>query len=90
MTTKTTIGQLVANLFAKHERRYHDARFAAIVTQGALANLQRSPRPQHNVGLCEASAAASRARAEAWESLQTDAWNTAAQRSQSGAEEIAS
>jgi len=90
MTTKTTIGQLVANLFAKYERQYHDARFAAAATQVALANLQSSPRPQHDVGLCEASAAASRARAEAWESLQTDAWNTVAQRSQPGAETLAS
>lgn len=90
MTTKTTIGHLVANLFAKYERQYHDARFAAIATQMELESLPRSRRPYHSVGLCEASAAASRARAEAWESLQTDAWTTAAQRARPRSEKIAS
>ena len=90
MTKKTTIGQLVANLFTKYEHRYHDARSAAIATQVALENLPRSRRKDHGVGLGEASAAASRARAEAWESFQTDAWTTVAQRALPVTEKIAS
>lgn len=45
MTTQTTLGQLVVNLFTKYEHRYRDPRSAAIATQLALAQLQRSPRP---------------------------------------------
>lgn len=46
MTTKTTMGQLVANLFTKYERRYHDEELAAIATQVTLDDLMRTRRDE--------------------------------------------
>lgn len=62
------MGQLVADLFTKYERRYHDPRVAAIATQVALENLdgvrpiRRNPK--------ELAAVAAMARAATWEALQ--------------------
>jgi len=70
--TTTTVGHLVANLFAKYERRYHDAHLAAIATQVEVNQLRRTG-PRRVIGLGEARAAASAARAAAWESWQTQA-----------------
>ncbi len=44
MTTKTTIGQLVANLFAEYEHRYHDEELAAVATQVTIDALVRARR----------------------------------------------
>lgn len=61
----TTIGQLVAALFAKHERYFHNTELAALATQAELATLT-SVRPP-SVGVFEARSAASSTRADAWE-----------------------
>jgi hypothetical protein len=44
MTIKTTLGQLVASLYAQYEDRYRDARIAAIATHDAIVNLTGGQR----------------------------------------------
>lgn len=51
MMTKTTIGQLVADLFATYEHRYHDEALAALATQVTFDDLinlhgHRDPAPR--------------------------------------------
>lgn len=40
--TTTTIGQLVASLFAKYEDRFHDEKQAAVATQQKVDQLRRA------------------------------------------------
>ena len=54
---KTTIGQLVATLFAKHERCFHNTELAALATQVELENLTGVQRMR----------SASSTRSNAWE-----------------------
>jgi len=63
--TTTTMGHLVATLFARYERSYNDPALAALATRVELERLTGAPAP--NVGLAEATAAASTAMADAWE-----------------------
>jgi hypothetical protein len=68
MTTQTTIGQLVASLYAEYEDRYHDTRLAAIATHDAIVNLTGG---QRRVGDFKAYAARSMVdmARSTWESL---------------------
>ena len=64
--TKTTMGHLVATLFAKYERSYGDTEIAALATHAELDRLGVGHRNQ-TVGMREASAAARVASFDAWE-----------------------
>jgi hypothetical protein len=44
MKMKTTLGQLVADLFEEYQHRYHDEELAAVATQVTLRELMRSSR----------------------------------------------
>jgi hypothetical protein len=68
MTTKTTIGQLVASLYAEYEDRYHDTRFAAIATRDAIAYLTRGQRRTSDFKAYLASSIVAMAQST-WESL---------------------
>ena len=44
MTTTTTIGQLVADLFATYEHQLHDQKLAALATEAKVHTLRRVSR----------------------------------------------
>jgi hypothetical protein len=69
MTTRTTIGQLVASLYAEYEGRYHDSRVAAIATHDAIVNLTGGQRRPDDFKAYAASTVVDMARST-WESLQ--------------------
>jgi hypothetical protein len=46
MSTKTTVGQLVASLYAEFVARHHHTRGAALATHDAIVNLTRGRAPE--------------------------------------------